>query len=243
MTAQPIAELQVPQSEDPIPNLAELILNGNGVSLTYLVNEAIKTFIQQDPLGTVTNKVAGNWEELQRASQAVGNLSAYNTAVSTAVSTATATVRGTWEGNASDNAAQYFGTIVEALDLQVQPLASISDELDTFATAAYELAGLAAGAVQSLVDNTVIALTVLAASVAAKAGVVSAPASLGLDAVLAVQILRIVTYFYKLTGLIGDIFTSAEGIIGTITAMSAGLQFENLKELPESGYKHPGVNA
>lgn len=242
MSDQPIATLKTPQSSDPIPNLAELVLNGNGVSLTYGINEAIKKFTQQDPLGTVTNKLAGNWEELQKSSLAIQNLSEYNKAFSLAVSTATATVRGSWEGNASDSAAQYFGSIVEALDLQVETLQTISDEVERFATSSYQLAGLAAGSVQSLVDNTIIALAILAASIAAKAGVITAPVSAGFDAMLALQIVRILLYFYSLIGTIGDIFTSAEGVIGTLVALSADLDFDGLKELPESGYKHPGVN-
>ena len=103
-------------------------------------------------------------------------------------------------------------------------------------------AGLAAGAVQSLVDNTIIAMTILVASLAAKAGVVSAPASLALDAALAAQIVRIIFYFYNLIGLIGDIFTSAQGVVGTLMTLTAELSFADLKELPASGYKHPGVS-
>lgn len=241
MTDDPISKLKTPKESDPIPNMVELILNGNGVSLTYGINELIKAIAHKDPLGKVTSELAGDWQELQRSSQAIQNLAEYNKAFSSSIYTATSIMRGSWEGNAADSAGEYFGTMARAIEEQINALREISDEIDRFATTSYQLAGLAAGAVQSLVDNTMIAMAILAASAAAKAGVVTAPASLNLDVLLAAQIVKVIIFFYKLIGLLGDIFTTAQGVVGTLMALSSEVSFTDLKELPESGYKHPGV--
>lgn len=242
MTEQPVAKLQIPVESDPIPNLVELVTNGNGFSLTYGINMTIATFTSWDPLTTIVNELAGDWEELQRSSQSVYNLAQYNEALASTIDLATATVRGEWEGNASDSARDYFSSISGVLAQQVETLRTIAGEIQKFASASYNLAALAAGAVQEAVDIAISLAALAVASLVGKGSGVGAPASLGLDAVIAVQVIRLVAACKTIVGFLSKINTAVQGAAGIVEAMTAELNSGKLVELPESGYSHPGVN-
>ncbi|MFC6011017.1 hypothetical protein [Nocardia lasii] len=242
MSDQPVANLVTPEKSDPIPDLVELVINGNGVSLSYRINYLIMTLTSFDLLALITNDLAGDWSELQKSGQAVANLAQYNKDLASTIEVATAVMRNGWEGNAADNAGEYFSTLATTLSAQVETLNGISDEIAKCASASYNLAALAAGAVQEAIDISVVILALIAASIASKSSVVAAPASLGVDAVIAAQVVRLGLAIYKIVGFLSKIFTTVQAAAGFVEALQADIDFTKLIELPESGYKHAGVS-
>ncbi|GAA5064663.1 hypothetical protein [Nocardia callitridis] len=76
-TAAPIAALTEPQPNDPIPDLVELVINGNAISPSYWINYVLSNTIRVDPLTYATDKIAGDWKAVQQAGAAVANMSDY----------------------------------------------------------------------------------------------------------------------------------------------------------------------
>ncbi|ONM47251.1 hypothetical protein [Nocardia donostiensis] len=118
----PVEKLTEPQISDPYPDLLELIINGNGISLTYHINNLVAIITGGfNPLQTITDNVSGNWSALQKSADAIRKLADYNSAYHQALDSAMGIAEQSWKGNAADDARQFFTTLTDALDAQVGP--------------------------------------------------------------------------------------------------------------------------
>ncbi|WP_433663057.1 hypothetical protein ACQPW1_13535 [Nocardia sp. CA-128927] len=136
MSDAPVALLAAAVAQDPIPDPVELFLNNNVYSLTYWVDQFIVQVIGKDPLAWATTEFAGDWAQIQKAGEAIRNLSKYNDSYARTIYSAVKEV-DSWHGNAADSARSYFGEFRDAINNQVGPLKDIAQDIDTFALSAY----------------------------------------------------------------------------------------------------------
>lgn len=258
----PMEKLTEPKENDPYPNFLELIINGNGLSLTYHANNLIAIVTEEfsgnkvDLLGTITNNVTGNWSALQKSADAIRNLAAYNTAYHEAVDAAMGISGQTWKGNAADSAREFFKTLDDALDAQVEPLNKIADEIDAFALASYHMANGLATIVQALGDHFLQWLITKAAAVAAWAAAATAAATgvgatisagfantaRALEAVAKALELIMATKAAEVISDLSQWVGAAQGLIGAISAgILSAMETGAFPDLPRASYDHPGV--
>ncbi|MFF0528162.1 WXG100 family type VII secretion target [Nocardia amikacinitolerans] len=243
-TVYPIEKLTEPKETDPIPDLAELIINGNGVSMTYIANTIIKTFTGYDILGTITNKYTGDWAALQKAADAVRNLADYNTEYHKAIDSAMSKVDQSWAGNAADSARSFFTTLTDALDNQVDPLHALAETIDNVANIAYANANALAAIVQTLGDLVIAWIVNQAAKAAAASSVVGAPYAAALVSVDAAITAFVGLETVKFIGILGNVISAIQGLSGVIAegtlAVTDSVQ---IPDLPGDSYDHPGVTS
>lgn len=252
----PIEKLTDPTDNDPYPNLLELIINGNGLSLTYHANNLIVMVTGCDLLATITNNVTGNWSSLQKSSSAIRNLSAYNGAYHEALDGAMGLSEQTWKGNAADSAREFFKTLDDALDAQVDPLNKMADDIDGFALASYHMANGLATVVQALGDLA-IQWMITKAAAAAQRIAAAAAASTGVGATVAAGLMTTANILEgvavaiaaimatKVAKAIGDLSQwvgAAQALVGAISAgLLSALETGAIPDLPSASYDHPGV--
>ncbi|APE32754.1 hypothetical protein BOX37_00815 [Nocardia mangyaensis] len=240
-SAYPIDKLTTPTSSDPVPDFVELIIAGNGVSLTYYANMIIKGVTGTDLIGTITNKLSGDWAALQQSAGAIRNLTEYNTAYHNSIDTAMSNVEDSWKGNAADSARDFFSELTAALDSQIDPMNEVADALDEFALASYGMANGIAGVVQYLGDLVIQLVVTWAAQVAAASSVVGAPAVAALKAVEAAILAFMALKVVQIISMIGNIVNGAEAMMGYLHAGGSAIQAAEVPELASSSYDHPGV--
>lgn len=253
----PVEKLTEPQISDPYPDLLELIINGNGVSLTYHINNLVAIITNGfNPLQTITDNVSGNWSALQKSADAIRKLADYNGAYHQAIDDAMGITDQSWKGNAADNARQFFTTLTDALDAQVGPMKKIADDIDAFALSSYHMANGLAAIVQLIGDYAIqwlitkmAAIAKRIAAAAAASTVVGAPVAAGLtaaanalDAVAVAIASALALQVVKLIGQLSSWVNAAQGLIGAISAaILSAVETGKIPELPAKSYDHPGV--
>lgn len=255
-SAFPIAKLTEPKDNDPYPNLLELIINGNGLSLTYHANNLIVMVTGCDLLATITNNVSGNWSALQTSASAIRNLAAYNGVYREALDGAMGISEQTWKGNAADSAREYFKILNDALEAQIDPMNQIADDIDAFALSSYHMANGLATIVQALGDfalqwmitKAAAAATRIAAAAAASTAVGAAVAAglastaNALEAVAAAIAAIMATKVAQAIGDLSQWVGAAQGLIGAISAgILSAMDTGAIPALPGDSYDHPGV--
>lgn len=237
MKQQPVENLSDCKAEDPIPDVYELLLNGNGVSATYYVNKLVSAVgslagFNIDLLTYITTKVAGDWNAIQTASIAVSDLASYNRSYSAAISTASTQLSTDWSGSAADSAGDYFSSLSTTLDAQAESLETISTQLHDLAITAYNLANGISGVIQYLGDAAAAFIAAKIAAATAEATVLGAPAGVALEAVAATQLVRVLMYWKQIVSLFGNFYTTVQGVIGLLTTTRASLTLQKIPELP-----------
>ncbi|MEU4414843.1 hypothetical protein [Nocardia salmonicida] len=220
-TAYPIEKLSEPQPSDPIHDYVELVISGNGTSLTYhlnnLITMATSLFVDGgfNCIGTITNNLTGDWVALQKSSDAIRKLSEYNSAYRDAIDAAMGNVETSWQGNAAQSARTYFSSLTTALDGQTDAMSKIAEEIDAYALASYGMANGIADLVQTLGD---MAIQWAATEIAATTKVV------------------------KIIGDLGHMVNASEALVGLIVGgLSAAVEASQIPALPSASYDHPGV--
>ncbi|MFC4124106.1 WXG100 family type VII secretion target [Nocardia rhizosphaerae] len=240
-TEQPVAALAEPQPSDPIPDLVELVINGNAISPTYWINYVLKTTIGYDPLTDTTNKIAGDWEALQKAGTAVGNMSDYLSDYSQAIKTAAREADASWDGNAAEAAKTYFDSVTSALATQVSKLKDISTTIDEFALSSYYSAQVVCGLLQEIFDNAIIAAIKYAAAATMAATGVGAAGSAATIASAAFELVTIIARWQDVLGKFTDWVFSAEGAAAVVLAGVAEVSSTALPAMSGGSYDHQGV--
>ncbi|MBF6211744.1 hypothetical protein IU433_16370 [Nocardia puris] len=250
MTSDPIDKLATPDISDPIHDYVELIISGNGLSLTYHLNNLIamatSPFVSGggfNTISTITNNFSGDWSTLQKSADAIRNLTEYNRAYRESIDAAMLNVEKSWQGNAAESARSYFSALTTAIDNQIDPMTKVADEIKAYALAAYGMANGIADAVQTLGDCALQwLLTQIAAAKAAATGV-GAGIAAGLQAIAAGLVLIMTSKIASILSSIGHLVNAAEALTGVIAAgVSAATEASEIPALPASSYDHPGVS-
>ncbi|MEV5838654.1 WXG100 family type VII secretion target [Nocardia sp. NPDC052112] len=241
MAEAPVAKLTEPEPEDPVSDKFEFLLTSNEISPTYWVQTWCKNVLGTDPLEWVSTKIAGDWEALQKAGKAVGNLAAYSSSYSDEIKSAAKAVDPHWDGNAASSAQAYFEKFADAVAGQVDSLQDISDEINSFALSAYFSAKALSDGAQTVLDMAAIAVIEWAAAEASSLTGVGLVATAALVAAATATTLKVIAEFGKLVETFTYAVIALEGIAGLIHAAVALIQSTDLPSLPTKTYDHPGA--
>ncbi|NKY58146.1 hypothetical protein [Nocardia flavorosea] len=234
-TEWPVAKLATPSDDtDPVSNLAELMLNGNGVSMSYMINAVISYVTGFDPIGTVTNYASGDWSTLYQSAQAIRNMAGYNSAYEGSIDSAAAHFAASWTGNAADDARAFFTTLGDSLTGQIDPMNEMAGKIEEFALNSYEMANGIAAALQGLGDLAIVFLVNQAAArLPTPAAAVFQSVAAAIAAVMAVKSVQVVSAF-------GNWYS---GAMALLSYLESGEDYKiDIPELPEKTYDHPGVS-
>ncbi|MCZ9328917.1 WXG100 family type VII secretion target [Nocardia farcinica] len=248
-TTYPVETLSEPQISDPIHDYVELVISGNGTSLTYHLNNLIAMATAPflggsgfNCISTITNNLSGDWGALQKSADAIGTLAEYNRAYRAAVDAAMSNVADSWQGNAAESARAYFASLSAALDGQATALAEVAEEIQAYALASYGMANGIADLVQFLGDEALAWIaTEVAAATAASTGV-GAGGAAALHAVATAIAAVMATRVVDIIGKLGHMVNASEALVGVMSAgISAASEASAIPALPASTYDHPGV--
>lgn len=246
--AYPVEKLAEPESADPVHDYVELVISGNGVSLTYHLNNLIamatSPFVDGgfNCIGTITNNLSGDWVALQKSADAIRKLSEYNGAYRDAIDTAMSNVESSWQGNAADSARSYFESLKSALNGQIEAMSAVADEISSYALASYGMANGIADLVQWLGDLAIQWMVTQAAAAAAASSVVGAGAAAALQAVATAIAAMMAAKVVTIIGKLGHMVNASEAAVGLISAgISAAVEASQIPALPAATYDHPGV--
>src|SRR5690606_1849394 len=145
-------------------------------------NYILAKTIGVDPLTYATNYIAGDWQAMQKAGQAIKNMADYNSAFSRTLFRFWREADATWDGNGASSAGDYFDELTDAIREQVAPLNNIGTDIETFAQAAYYVAQGVSYMIQDIIDTAIIAGIKWVAAKVAAASVYGAAAAAALEA-------------------------------------------------------------
>lgn len=243
MNARPVEALTTPEPEDPIPDLVELATNANLVSPAYWLNGVCKTLTGFDPIGTITNYVAGDWAAVDQAGIAIGNMAKYNADFGAAIEDAVKEFETSWRGNAADGSREYFQELVDGLNGQIEAIQGISDRIDSFAMESYLMAQTVSAIVQKMFDDAFLYFVFQAAAASLTSSVAGAPAGAAMQAAAALRALGVIKQGIAMHGQFGMWFAASEGALGAVEAgMNAVVDFPEIPGITAAeGYDHPGA--
>lgn len=237
----PVEKLVEPEPSDPVPDLVELVINGNAISLSYWVNYVCKNVLGLDPLTDTTNKIAGDWESLQKAGTAVAAMSDYVREYSRAVSTAARTADSTWDGNAAEAAQAYFGQLTTALDAQAATLKDVGSTIEQYSLSSYYMAQVVCGMLQEVFDYAIILAIKAAASAAMASTGVGAVGSAFTLASGALEAALMIERWQGILGKFTDWVFATEGAASVVLAGASQLSSSSIPQLAGAAYDHPGA--
>ncbi len=237
----PTAKLVTPDAEgwSTGASVVDFIL-GNAVSVSYYLNLII-SLTGFDPIETVQNYFGGDWQKLLESAKAIEHLAEYNTAYSDAVEAAMKDLETSWQGNAATSAQDFFATLNEAVDAQVDPLYKIANATAAFAWASFGVAQTVQALIFELGDRAAQwALTQAAAAAAAVTGV-GAAAAAALEAVCNAILLVMLSNVAKTIKHLGTLLAASQALLGTITGLLGTAMEFQMPSLGGGSYDHPGV--
>ncbi|RBO90282.1 WXG100 family type VII secretion target [Nocardia puris] len=238
----PISALTEPQPSDPIPDLVELVINGNIVSPSYWINYVLVNTIGVDPLSYTTNKIAGDWQALQKAGTALDNMAEYLRDYARTISTENTTVHNTWKGNAADAADDYFDELTKALNTQAGALRDISMTVEEYSLASYYMAQYICGKTQDIYDLAIILAIKQAAAWAMASTGVGAVGSVFTTASAVYEVAQIIKTWGEVLGQFTTWVFRAEAAIGVILGAVATVSSTDIPSLGGETYDHQGVS-
>jgi hypothetical protein len=238
MTEQPNAHLAPPGAADPIPDALEDIVGLQYISPSYWFEKALTTVFDWNPYELAAQQVAGDWEAVRKAGDAVKNLADFNIAHADAVKAASADVAHSWRGNAADAATSYFAGLADGLDAQSSGLSAIAGQLDQMALGMYETQQAIKGLLSTLTDQLIVFGVELAATAALSATVVGGVA---VGAAAAFQVTRILATWDSVVTCWTAAWNVAQAAIGLISGYLAGINGVDVRPLPGASYDHPGA--
>ncbi|GAA5047298.1 WXG100 family type VII secretion target [Nocardia callitridis] len=248
-TSYPVEKLSEPESLDPVHDYVELVISGNGTSLTYHLNNVIamatSPFVDGggfNCLSTITNNLSGDWVGLQKSADAIRKLAEYNRSYHGSIDGAMSNVEKSWQGNAAESSRAYFSSLTTALDGQADALGQVADEISAYALASYGMANGIADLVQTLGDLAIEWAVTQAAAVASASTVIGAGVTAALEAVAAALAVYMATRVVKILGNLGHMVNASEALVGMMSGgINAAMEASQIPALPTSSYDHPGV--
>jgi hypothetical protein len=183
----PSDKLVAPSDADPIPDLADFIINQGATALlspSYWILEILSMFNNgENPLDEAMKIFTGDWNQASEASSAVKHVAEFHEALSEELRNQGRNLQEYWEGNAADAATAHLNGLADAIDAAQGALAQASGEFKAVAIGMYEGAQNASGWIQFICDDLIsMALTSAATACLAATGV---GAAVGTAALLA----------------------------------------------------------
>ncbi|MBB5916360.1 uncharacterized protein YukE [Nocardia transvalensis] len=240
--SRPDEALQDPSAEDPMPFLGPFVLGGNFASPAYYIAEIAKSLAGFDPFGWAAQHMEGDWEAVEKAGGAAGNLGRFNAAYAEALRTDWQnTVEQSWQGKAATAAETYFNQLARSVDFQVRSLEEIERKLSNTATLMRERARLVADLLQDVADEIIFLAASWAAEAILASSLVGAPAAAAQAAVSAACIARIIIKIDQVVNWVTVTFKVVYGVIGELYGLSNQTAPDKLPPLPNAAYDNLGV--
>lgn len=238
MTA-PIDELTEPTADDPVPDLVEFVIGaGDLISPSWWVGTALQICGIPNPWAWAAQEFGGDWQAVQRAGIALGNLGDFGEAVASTTTGGSTAVQADWDGNAADAAARYFDGLATTLRDQAADVAAMGREFENLAIGMYEAANAIKSLLELLTDELLaVGLAAAASSPLAATGV---GAVVG-GAITAALAAKAATTWVKVLDAHNAAWTGAQGTIGVIAGYTSAWQDLDEHRLP-AAYDHPGVD-
>lgn len=239
MSESPAAALADPTSSDPVPDLLESVIGiSQYLSISYWVGEAINLFFDVNPFEWVAEQFAGDWEAVQKAGIAMGNLGEFSVDYSVAISSGLSAVAHDWQGNAADAANTYFSGLANTVKGQESSLSSLGREFKSAAVGMYETANAIKDLLETLLD-LLIAIGLELAAAAATSWTIIGPILSG--AAAAATVTKALGVWGKMLEAHSWAWTAAQAVVGVTAGYLSTLGDIEKHALPESNYDHPGA--
>ncbi|MDR0626116.1 MAG: hypothetical protein LBG11_02455 [Bifidobacteriaceae bacterium] len=220
-------ELTVPCPAEPIPDLADFIINNGPTALispSFWILEILKMFNGGvNPLDGALQSVSGDWNQAMEAAEALKKLAAFYNSLASDLRAKRNGLPEYWEGNAADAAAAYFEKLASAVDEIPSALKDASGEFNAVAVGMYEGAQAISGLLQSVADDLIL-MAVAAAATAASSwtgvGAIAGAAGLTVKAVaLLVKIGMVTKYLDRMHVGVAAVSGLTAGYLGAIHAV------------------------
>src|SRR6266511_9265 len=231
------------QPSEPDPSMANGFVNPidffNYVSPSAWVCKLIEEFAGTDPIGWITQWLAGDWEAIWKFGDAMGNLARFMQELGIEIQQGMLTLDQSWDGNASDAAYMYFSNLAAAISSQQTPLLDSGTSYHLAATGAWQFANQLGNLVQALADEAIIAGIMIGASTAAAGTGVGAAAAIGGYAGSALFVARILDKVKKISQIINTGGTAVLGTFGLAIDATAQVGHISNVPLPATGFSLP----
>lgn len=236
---QPKATLSEPVAEQAIPDAIDKAISFPDF---FSIGHWAYVFIDQvsgvNPAEWVSEELAGNWEAVAKAGDALKNLSKFHEAFAAEIDHGNADMLQGWEGNAASAAGKYFDELPQSLKDQVGALQNVGEQFEQAAYGVWATAKTIVSLLELLFDLA-IGFAIEAAATALTswtgAGLVAGSGAILLTLGRAVQVWMDICKYH---GMAWNLCTGASGIIAGLLGTLHG--FKNHR-LPAGAYNHPGV--
>lgn len=239
MPQDPAAELTEPTSSDPIPDLAENVIGASQyISVAYWTGMALDLALGVNPGEWAAEQFSGDWEVVQKAGVALGNLREFNADFAQSISGAVQDVSHDWEGVAADQAGTYFAGLAKAIREQQETLDGLSKQFDQMATGMYETAKAIKGFFDMLLDYAIAMGIELAAAALNGWNVIG---SIAAGAAFAATLTKAIGVAGQALQAHTVAWNSVQATVGVIAGYASALKGIEHNSLPGTTYNHPGV--
>lgn len=239
MPQEPAATLATPTSSDPIPDLAENVIGASQyISVSYWTGKALDMALGFNPGEWVAEQFSGDWEVVQKAGVALGNLKEFNAEFTQSINSAMQNVSHDWEGVAADQARNYFASLTKAIREQQETLDGLSQQFDQMATGMYETAKAIKGFLDMLLDYAIAMGLELAAAALNSWNVIGSVAA---GAAFAATLTKAMGVAGQAIQAHTVAWNSVQATVGVIAGYASALKGIEQHTLPGTNYDHPGV--
>ncbi|MGJ7905884.1 hypothetical protein ACOQFL_05335 [Actinopolyspora sp. H202] len=239
MSQKPEDELTEPESSDPIPDLAENVIGASQyISVAYWTGRALDMALGFNAGEWVSEQFSGDWQVVQQAGIALGNLKKFNAQFAQYIDESTKNVAEDWEGVAADQASAYFAGLSRAVREQQETLDGLSQQFDQMATGMYETAKAIKGFLDMLLDYAIAMGIELAAAALNSWNVIGSVAA---GAAFAATLTKAMGVAGQAIQAHTVAWNSVQATVGVIAGYASSLEGIEQHVLPESNYDHPGV--
>ncbi|SDP94513.1 hypothetical protein SAMN04487905_11629 [Actinopolyspora xinjiangensis] len=239
MVREPSSALSEPTPSDPIPDLAENVIGASQyISVSYWTGRAFDLALGFNPGEWVSEQFSGDWEVVQQAGIALGNLKKFNAEFAQEINDAMQDVSHDWEGVAADQARTYFEDLAKTVKEQQETLDGLSQQFDQMATGMYETAKAIKGFLDMLLDYAIAMGLELAAAALNGWNVVGSVAA---GAAFAATLTKAMGVAGQALQAHTVAWNSVQATVGVVAGYASALKDIEKHVLPENDYDHPGV--
>jgi hypothetical protein len=211
----------------------------NYVSPSAWVCKLIEELTGVDPLGSITQWLAGDWEAIWKFGDAMGNLAQFMQELGIEIEQGMLTLDQSWDGNANDAAYLYFSNLAAAISSQQTPMFASQESYHRAATGAWQFANQLGNLVQAMADEAIIAGIMAGASTAAAGTGVGAVGAVAGYAGSALFVARIMDKINKASQIINTGGTALLGMFGLVVDATAQVGHLSDVPLPAASFSLP----
>lgn len=213
----------------------------DNISVSHWANEAFSEVFGFDPIGRITDYVAGDWTALAQTGIAIGNIAEAVYDLGFNVQAGTIYVSGDWEGTAAAAATTYFTSTANRIAAWREPMKEISRQYEIMGHGVASAAEALSGIIKSLLDSAILA------GIAAAGGTIASETGVGAligYGIAAAEVANMLRLWGQATSLMQGIYGAVQAAVGIIEIKAADLGTAALPALDAGGgYDHPLVTA